>query len=118
MLRHLEPELDTRVETVRSFSVWQTGYGVIDYGHFLIPFRIDQPERQRKLEKIREQLEFEVNVRAEHEITKVLEILQDIQLKMGIHKKDEELYRKFRRRFQFGKKPKGFPFGGCCRNLG
>ncbi|HVW14043.1 MAG TPA: DUF1003 domain-containing protein [Mucilaginibacter sp.] len=46
---------------------------------------------QRRLEKIREQVEFEVNVRAEHEITKVLVMLHDIQRKLGIHKPDPEL---------------------------
>jgi len=47
--------------------------------------------RQRKIEKIREQIEFEVNVRAETEITKILEMLHDMQKKMGIDKKDPEL---------------------------
>lgn len=47
--------------------------------------------RQRKLEKIRERVEFEVNVRAENEITKILEMLHEVQLKMGIHKDDQEL---------------------------
>ncbi|MBS1528254.1 MAG: DUF1003 domain-containing protein [Bacteroidetes bacterium] len=48
-------------------------------------------KRQRKTEKIREHVEFEVNVRAESEITKVLTMLHDIQLKLGIHKHDPEL---------------------------
>lgn len=47
--------------------------------------------RQRKIEKIREQVEFEVNIKAETEITKILEMLHDIQKKMGIDKKDPEL---------------------------
>jgi uncharacterized membrane protein len=47
--------------------------------------------RQRKIEKIREQVEFEVNIKAETEITKILEMLHDIQKKMGIAKKDPEL---------------------------
>jgi uncharacterized membrane protein len=47
--------------------------------------------RQRRLEKIREQVEFEVNVRAETEITKMLEMLHDIQRKLGIYKNDPEL---------------------------
>jgi len=48
-------------------------------------------KRQRRLEKVREQLEFEVNVRAETEITKILEMLHDIQRKIGINKSDNEL---------------------------
>lgn len=48
--------------------------------------------RQGKMEKIRQQVEFEVNVRAEHEITKVLNMLHDIQLHIGIaDKNDKEL---------------------------
>lgn len=43
------------------------------------------------MEKVREQLEFEVNVRVETEITKILEMLHDIQRKMGINKSDNEL---------------------------
>lgn len=47
--------------------------------------------RQRRTEKIREQVEFEVNIRAENEITKVLEMLHEIQLKIGITKSDQDL---------------------------
>ena len=47
--------------------------------------------RQGHTEKIRQQVEFEVNVRAESEITKVLAMLHDIQRKMGIKNDDQEL---------------------------
>jgi uncharacterized membrane protein len=47
--------------------------------------------RQGKLEKARQQVEFEVNVRAEKEITKILHMLHDIQKKMGINTDDSEL---------------------------
>ncbi|MGF7082108.1 DUF1003 domain-containing protein [Mucilaginibacter sp. UYCu711] len=47
--------------------------------------------RQGRLEKLRQQVEFEVNVHAETEITKVLSMLHDIQKKLGIHKQDQEL---------------------------
>ncbi|QQL51263.1 DUF1003 domain-containing protein [Mucilaginibacter ginkgonis] len=47
--------------------------------------------RQRRLEKIREEVEFEINVRAEHEITKVLTMLHDIQTKLGIATNDADL---------------------------
>ncbi|MDB5133557.1 MAG: hypothetical protein JWP37_160 [Mucilaginibacter sp.] len=40
--------------------------------------------RQGRIEKIRRQVEFEVNVRAENEITKVLTMLHEIQQKMGL----------------------------------
>ena len=48
-------------------------------------------KRQRQLEKIREEVEFEVNVRGEKEITKILAMLHEMQLKMGIQKADPEL---------------------------
>lgn len=48
--------------------------------------------RQSKIEKIRQQLEFEVNVRAENEVTKVLAMLHDIQKRLGIdNRNDKEL---------------------------
>ena len=40
--------------------------------------------REGKMDSIRQQIEFEVNVQAENEITKVLEMLHEIQKKMGI----------------------------------
>lgn len=47
--------------------------------------------RQRRMEKVREQIEFEINIRAENEITKMLEMLHEIQQKLGIRKDDPEL---------------------------
>jgi uncharacterized membrane protein len=40
--------------------------------------------RQGRIEKIKRQVEFEVNIRAETEITKVLTMLHEIQQKMGL----------------------------------
>lgn len=48
-------------------------------------------KRQARLEKINEQVEFEVNLKSEKEITKVLEMLQRIQHKLGIDQKDPQL---------------------------
>lgn len=48
-------------------------------------------KRQAKLEKIAEEVEFEVNLRAEKEITKVLQMLQRIHNKLGIDHSDPEL---------------------------
>lgn len=48
-------------------------------------------KRERHAEKIREEVEFEVNVRAENEITKMLEMLHTIQQKLGINTQDQEL---------------------------
>jgi uncharacterized membrane protein len=48
--------------------------------------------RQGRIEKIRQQVEFEVNVRAESEITKMLQMLHDLHQKLGITTdEDEEL---------------------------
>jgi uncharacterized membrane protein len=48
--------------------------------------------RQGKIEKIRQQVDFEVNVRAEEEITKVLTMLHEIHQKMGLNSEsDKEL---------------------------
>src|SRR3569833_1097864 len=47
--------------------------------------------RQRRIEKIREQVEFEIYIKAETEITKILAMLHDMQKKMGIHNTDPEL---------------------------
>jgi len=41
--------------------------------------------RQGHMEKIREQVGFEVNVRAEQEVTKMLAMIHDIHRKLGIH---------------------------------
>lgn len=48
-------------------------------------------KRQARLEKINQQVEFEINIRAENEITKVLEMLHVIQIKLGIETTDTEL---------------------------
>jgi uncharacterized membrane protein len=48
-------------------------------------------KRQARLEKIHQQVEFEINVTAEKEITKVLEMLHAIQKKLGIEQTDAEL---------------------------
>jgi uncharacterized membrane protein len=48
-------------------------------------------KRQARLEKIHQQVEFEINVTAEKEITKVLEMLHSIQKKLGIEQSDQEL---------------------------
>ncbi|WP_183579636.1 DUF1003 domain-containing protein [Mucilaginibacter sp. X5P1] len=49
--------------------------------------------RQGKIDKVSQQVEFEVNVRAEEEITKMLTMLHEIQQKLGIatHAGDKEL---------------------------
>ena len=47
--------------------------------------------RQGHRDKIRQQVEFEVNVHAENEITKMLTMLHDIQKRLGIDSKDNEL---------------------------
>jgi uncharacterized membrane protein len=46
--------------------------------------------RQGRMDKIRQQVDFEVNVRAEEEITKMLSMLHAIHQKMGINSNDDK----------------------------
>lgn len=45
--------------------------------------------RQGRIEKIRQQVEFEVNVRAESEITKILQMLHEVHTKLGISSQED-----------------------------
>lgn len=46
--------------------------------------------RQGRMEKIRQQIEFEINVRAEDEITKILNMVHEIHQKLGLeHNQDD-----------------------------
>lgn len=49
--------------------------------------------RQSKIADIRQRVNFEVDVRAEDEITKILKMLGEIQEHLGIRRKDAELNR-------------------------
>jgi uncharacterized membrane protein len=49
--------------------------------------------RQSRIADIRQRVNFEVDVRAEDEITKILKMLSEIQEHMGIKKRDAELSR-------------------------
>lgn len=49
--------------------------------------------RQSRIADIRQRVNFEVDVRAEDEITKILKMLGEIQEHLGIRKKDAELAR-------------------------
>lgn len=49
--------------------------------------------RQSKIADIRQRVNFEVDVRAEDEITKILKMVSEIQDHLGIKKKDAELNR-------------------------
>ena len=49
--------------------------------------------RQSRIADIRQRVNFEVDVRAEDEITKILKMLSEIQEHLGIRKKDAELSR-------------------------
>jgi uncharacterized membrane protein len=47
--------------------------------------------REEKLDEVRQQVDLEINVRAEREVTKILEILDKIQKKLGMEIQDDEL---------------------------
>lgn len=46
--------------------------------------------RQGRIEKIQRQVEFEVNVRAEEEVTKILNMLHEIHQKLGLNSKEDK----------------------------
>ena len=47
--------------------------------------------READVDEIRQQIDLEVNVRAEKEVTKILHMIQEVHKEMGISKKDLEL---------------------------
>jgi uncharacterized membrane protein len=47
--------------------------------------------QETKINAVRQQMDFEINVRAEHEITKILQMIEKIHAEMGIDKVDREL---------------------------
>lgn len=49
--------------------------------------------RQEKIAEIRQHIDLEINVRAEHEITKILHMLHDLHTELGMDKEDVELER-------------------------
>jgi uncharacterized membrane protein len=44
-----------------------------------------------RINEVRQQMDFEINVRAEHEITKILHMIEEIHKEIGISKLDKEL---------------------------
>lgn len=89
------------VSTFTLWIVWNTGliHGLKPFDPFPFPtlemsvsifaivlsisVLINQ-NRQSRIEKIRQQVEFEVNVRAEHETTRILELVHEMYHKMGL----------------------------------
>jgi uncharacterized membrane protein len=53
--------------------------------------------RQSRIEKTRQQVDFEVNVRAESEITKILNMLHEIHQKMGLHSEEDQELEKMKK---------------------
>ena len=47
--------------------------------------------QETRINEVRQQMDFEINVRAEHEITKVLHMIEEIHTELGIAKVDREL---------------------------
>ena len=47
--------------------------------------------KEKRVNEIRQQMDFEINVRAEHEVTKILHMIEEIHAKLGIVKEDKEL---------------------------
>jgi uncharacterized membrane protein len=55
-----------------------------------ITILISQNQEER-INEVRQQMDFEINVRAEQEITKILQMIAEIHSKLGIAKLDQEL---------------------------
>jgi uncharacterized membrane protein len=47
--------------------------------------------QETRINEVRQQMDFEINVRAEHEITKILQMIGEIHTELGIAKLDKEL---------------------------
>jgi len=47
--------------------------------------------QEKRINKVRQQMDFEINVRAEQEITKILQMIEKIHAELGIAKVDQEL---------------------------
>ncbi len=47
--------------------------------------------QEERISEVRQQMDFEINVRAEQEITKILQMIEEIHTKIGIAKLDSEL---------------------------
>jgi uncharacterized membrane protein len=47
--------------------------------------------QEMRINEVRQQMDFEINVRAEQEITKILQMLEEIHTELGIAKVDKEL---------------------------
>jgi uncharacterized membrane protein len=46
--------------------------------------------RQEKIDQVRQQIDFEIDVRAEHEVTKILYMLDELRTDLGIAKKEDK----------------------------
>jgi uncharacterized membrane protein len=47
--------------------------------------------REERITEVYQKMDFEINVRAEHEVTKILQMIEEIHKKLGIAKVDQEL---------------------------
>lgn len=80
-----------RLKPFDVFPFSELEMGVSIFAIFLSITVLISQKRQARLEKINQEVEFEVNVRSEKEITKVLSMLHRIEKKLGIEDDDEEL---------------------------
>lgn len=58
---------------------------------FLAIVLLISQNRQGRTTEVRQRMDFEINVRAEHEITKMLTMLHELHVELGIFKTDREL---------------------------
>lgn len=64
---------------------------VVLFTIFLAIVVLISQNRQGEIAAVRQQIDFEINVRAEHEITKILHMLDELYTELGIAKIDKEL---------------------------
>lgn len=61
------------------------------FGIFFSIIVLISQNREEKIDEIYQKMDFEINVRSEHEVTKILQMLDEIHKKLGISKPDSEL---------------------------
>ena len=61
------------------------------FGIFLSIIVLISQRREERITEVYQKMDFEINVRAEHEITKILQMIEEIHKEMGIAKQDKEL---------------------------
>ncbi len=87
----INAEFIPHMEPFDSFPFNLLSFIVSIFGIFLSIVVLISQNRQGRIADVRQRIEFEINVRAETEITKILHMLDEIHAKLDIAKIDSEL---------------------------